>query len=125
MKELLRVFRYVRPYTPSLLASVVLMAFAGAAHGLIALLIKPIFDRALNPASTETVVKLIDIPFINRTLNLNDIVPSFIQDVWIMTASAVLFAFFLRGLADYFGNLLINRVGLNAVTDLRQHIFDR
>ena len=125
MKELFRVFRYVRPYTPTLLASVVLMAFAGAAHGLIALLIKPIFDRALNPASTETVVKLIDIPFINRTLNLNDIVPAFIHDVWIMTASAVLFAFFLRGLADYFGNLLINRVGLNAVTDLRQHIFDR
>ena len=100
MTELFRVFRYVRPYTPSLLASVVLMAFAGAAHGLIALLIKPIFDRALNPASTETVVKLIDIPFINRTLNLNDIVPAFIHDVWIMTASAVLFAFFLRGLAE-------------------------
>jgi len=125
MKELLRVFRYVRPYTPSLLASVVLMAFAGAAHGLIALLIKPIFDRALNPAATETVVKLIDIPFINRALNLNDLVPAFIQDVWLMTAAAVLFAFFLRGLTDYFGNLLINRVGLNSVTDLRQHIFDR
>lgn len=125
MNELLRVFRYVRPYSPTLLASVALMAFAGAAHGLIALLIKPIFDRALNPNSTETVVKLIDIPFINRTLNLNDLVPSGIHDVWVMTASAVLFAFFFRGLADYFGNLLINRVGLNAVTDLRQHIFDR
>ncbi len=125
MKELLRVFRYVRPYTPSLLASVVLMAFAGTAHGLIALLIKPIFDRALNPVSTETVVKLIDIPFLHRTLDLNDLVPAAIHDVWIMTASAVLFAFFVRGLADYFGNLLINRVGLNAVTDLRQHIFDR
>lgn len=125
MTELLRIFRYVRPYTPSLLASVVLMAFAGAAHGLIALLIKPIFDRALNPASTEKVVKLIDIPYLNRTLHLNDLVPAAIQDVWVMTASAVLFAFFVRGLADYFGNLLINRVGLNAVTDLRQEIFDR
>lgn len=125
MNELMRIFRYVRPYTPSLLASVVLMAFAGAAHGLIALLIKPIFDRALNPASTEKVVKLIDIPYVNRTLNLNDLVPASIQDVWVMTAAAVLFAFFIRGLADYFGNLLINRVGLSAVTDLRQHIFDR
>lgn len=125
MNELMRIFRYVRPYTPSLLASVVLMAFAGAAHGLIALLIKPIFDRALNPASTEKIVKLIDIPYVNRTLNLNDLVPSSIQDVWVMTAAAVLFAFFIRGLADYFGNLLINRVGLSAVTDLRQHIFDR
>jgi ATP-binding cassette, subfamily B, bacterial MsbA len=125
MTELLRVFRYVRPYTPSLLASVLLMAFAGAAHGLIALLIKPIFDRALNPNSTETIVKLIDIPYLNRTINLNDIVPAAIHDVWLMTAAAVLTAFFIRGLADYFGNLLINRVGLNAVTDLRQEIFDR
>ena len=125
MNELMRIFRYVRPYTPSLLASVVLMAFAGAAHGLIALLIKPIFDRALNPTSTEKIVKLIDIPYVNRTLNLNDLVPASIQDVWVMTASAVLVAFFVRGLADYFGNLLINRVGLSAVTDLRQHIFDR
>ena len=97
MNELMRIFRYVRPYTPSLLASVVLMAFAGAAHGLIALLIKPIFDRALNPMSTEKIVKLIDIPYVNRTLNLNDLVPSSIQDVWIMTASAVLVAFFVRG----------------------------
>ena len=46
MSELLRILRYVRPYTPSLLVSVLLMAFAGAAHGLIALLIQPIFDRA-------------------------------------------------------------------------------
>lgn len=125
MNELLRVFRYVVPYTPSLLASVVLMALAGAAHGLIALLIKPIFDRALNPHSPETAVKLIEIPFTHRTLHLNDLVPSAIHDVWFMTAAAVLSAFFFRGIADYFGNLLINRVGLNAVTDLRQHIFDR
>ena len=47
MSELLRILRYVRPYVPSLLGSVVLMAFAGAAHGLIALLIQPIFDQVL------------------------------------------------------------------------------
>lgn len=124
MSELLRIFRYVRPYSLSLLASVLLMAFAGAAHGLIALLIKPIFNNALNPQSQETAVKLIEVPFFNWTLYLNDIMPATFRDVWAMTASAVLFAFLLRGLADYFGNLLINRVGLNAVTDLRQHIFD-
>jgi len=125
MSELLRLFRYVRPYTPSLLASVFLMAFAGAAHGLIALLIKPIFDRALNPNSAESVVKLIEIPYVNRTITLNDLVPAAIHDVWTMTAAAVLAAFFIRGVADYFGNLLINRVGLSAVTDLRQEVFDR
>ncbi|HEU0122208.1 MAG TPA: ABC transporter transmembrane domain-containing protein [Bryobacteraceae bacterium] len=124
MSELLRIFRYVRPYWLSLLASVLLMAFAGAAHGLIALLIKPIFNNALNPHSQETSVQLLDVPFLHWSLYLNDIMPASIHDVWTMTASAVLFAFLLRGLADYFGNLLINRVGLNSVTDLRQQIFD-
>lgn len=125
MSEVLRILRYVRPYTPSLLASVLLMAFAGAAHGLIALLIQPIFDRALNPSSADRTVKLFDVPLLNHTVYLNDIVPASWTDVWLMTASAILIAFFIRGLADYFGNFLINRVGLSAVTDLRQHVFDR
>lgn len=125
MSELLRILRYVRPYVPSLLGSVVLMAFAGAAHGLIALLIQPIFDRALNPSSADRTIKLFDIPLVNHTVYLNDLLPASIQDVWMMTASAILLAFFVRGLADYFGNYFINRVGLSAVTDLRQSVFDR
>jgi len=125
MSELLRILRYVRPYVPSLLGSVVLMAFAGAAHGLIALLIQPIFDRALNPSSADRTIKLFDIPLVNHTVYLNDLLPASIQDVWMMTASAILLAFFVRGLADYFGNYFINRVGLSAVTDLRQAVFDR
>jgi ABC-type multidrug transport system fused ATPase/permease subunit len=44
--ELFRLLRYARPYTAPLLGSVLLMAIAGVAHALIALLIKPIFDRA-------------------------------------------------------------------------------
>ena len=101
------------------------MAFAGAAHGLIATLIQPIFDRVLNPASPDQNVPLFVIPLLNHTVFLHDIVPSSFHNVWSMTAFAILAAFFVRGLADYFGNYLINRVGLNAVTDLRQQVFDR
>lgn len=125
MKELTRLLGYVRPYVPSLSVSVLLMAFAGAAHGLIATLIQPIFDRVLNPASPDQNVPLFEIPLLKHTVFLHDIVPSSFHNVWSMTAFAILAAFFVRGLADYFGNYLINRVGLNAVTDLRQQVFDR
>ena len=39
-------------------------------------------------------------------------------------ASCILFVFLTKGVCDYFGNHLINAVGFNAVTDVRQHIFE-
>ena len=33
--------------------------------------------------------------------------------------------FAIKGLCDYVGNYLVNYVGLSAVTDLRQDVFDR
>jgi subfamily B ATP-binding cassette protein MsbA len=125
MKELFRLLRYVKPYLGTLIVSVALMAFAGGAHGLIAVLIQPIFDRALNPASPEEAVLLFEVPLFKHPVYLADIVPGWIHNVWTMTAFAILLAFFVRGLADYIGNYLINRVGLSAVTDLRQEVFDR
>jgi ATP-binding cassette, subfamily B, bacterial MsbA len=125
MNQLLRLLSYVRPYIPSLAGSIVLMAFAGAAHGLVALLIRPIFDRVLNPFAPEQDIVLYEVPLINKSIHLADIVPGWIHNVWSMTAFGILAAFLLRGLADYCGNYLINRVGLNAVTDLRQKVFDR
>lgn len=125
MKQLFRLLSFVRPYVPSLLGSVVLMAFAGAAHGLVALLIRPIFDRVLTPFAPEQDIVLYEIPLINKSIHLADIAPGWIHNVWSMTAFGILAAFLLRGLADYCGNYLINRVGLNAITDLRQRVFDR
>ena len=49
IKDLARLLRYGRRYWLHLAGSVVLMALAGAAQGTLALLIKPIFDRVLNP----------------------------------------------------------------------------
>lgn len=122
---MIRILQYVRPYIPSLLISVLLMALAGAAHGLIALLIRPIFDRVLDPSTPEGEVVLFVIPVLNHSVLLSDLAPATIHNVWTMTAFGILVAFFLRGLADYCGNFLINRVGLSAVTDMRQAVFDR
>ncbi len=125
MSELGRLLRYARPYTPFLLISVVLMACVGAAQALTALLIGPIFDRVLNPASPEAPVALFMLPIIKRQLFLNDLMPAAIHNVWTMVAAGILAVFFIKGLCDYAANYLINYVGYSAVTDLRQTVFDR
>ena len=122
MRELARLLRYSRTYSAHLTASVVLMMIVGAAQGLTALLIGPIFDRVLNPASANTPVA---IPIFHRTIPLSSIVPIPLHNVWSLVAAAILLVFFIKGLCDYLGNYLINYVGFSAVTDLRQTVFDR
>ena len=72
-----RLLRFSRPYTPHLILSVLLMACVGAAQGLMALLIKPVFDRVLNPSSAETPVLLFTIPILKHKLFLGDLHASF------------------------------------------------
>jgi subfamily B ATP-binding cassette protein MsbA len=125
MKEFLRLLRFVRPYWAALSGSVILMALAGAAHAAIALLIKPVFDRVLNPASPDQPVLLFTVPFLQHHVYLNNLVPGWIHNVWTMVAVAILGAFLFKGIADYLGNYLVNLVGISAVTDLRQRVLDR
>jgi len=101
------------------------MMCVGAAQGLTALLIGPIFDRVLNPASADTPVLLFTIPGFKYPVYLANIVPVHFHNVWTLVAAAILLVFLIKGLCDYAGNYLINYVGFSAVTDLRQSVFDR
>jgi subfamily B ATP-binding cassette protein MsbA len=121
----LRLLRLVRPYSAPLLLSVVLMAGVGAAQALMALLIGPVFDRVLQPDSPESPIPLATIPGFHHRLYLHDFVPASIHNVWTMVAVAIVGAFLVKGLCDYLGNYMVNYVGLSAVTDLRQQVFDR
>ncbi|MCS6953759.1 MAG: ABC transporter ATP-binding protein [Bryobacterales bacterium] len=125
MKQWLRLLSYVRRYLPALLVSVALLAAVGGLHAMIALLIQPVFDRVLEPASPEAPVRLFTVPFTGREVHLDQLVPDWIHNVWTMIAFAILAVFLLRGLCNYAGNYLINYVGLSAVTDLRQQVFDK
>lgn len=125
MRDLFRLLRYARRYTPHLLASVLLMACVGIAHALVALLIGPIFDRVLNPASPNAPVLLFRDPLFGHPFYLNQIVPEGVNNVWTMVAFALLLAFLVKGLCDYFANYLVNYAGFSAVTDLRNTVFDK
>src|SRR5438128_10937859 len=108
MSDLLRLLAYARRYWPYLTVSVVLMACVGGAHAMIALLIGPIFDRVLNPASINTPVLLFTDPVFKRSVYLDQLVPSAIHNVWTMVAFSILVVFLVKGICDYLANYLIN-----------------
>lgn len=124
MVVLKRLVGFVRPYWPLLILSVVLMAVAGAAHAMMAVLIGPIFDRVLDPASADAPLKLFSLPN-GYNVYLHQLAPRWFHNVWSIVAFAIIGVFLIRGLCDYFGNYLVNRVGISAVTDIRQQVFDK
>jgi subfamily B ATP-binding cassette protein MsbA len=123
MKDLLHLLRYARPYSQRTVAAVVLMAIVGACHGLVAVLIEPVFDRVLNPQSPEAAVLLYKAPFLGAVY-LDDLLPDAIHNVWTMVAVGILGAFILKGLCDFWGNYLVNYVGFAAVRDLRNDVYE-
>jgi subfamily B ATP-binding cassette protein MsbA len=125
MKSLARLLRFVRPYWSPLSLSVILMALAGAAHAMMAVLIGPIFDRVLNRNAPDTPLELFKIPFSGQPFYLQSLAPPSVHNVWTIVAFAILSVFLLKGLSDYFGNYLINYVGVSAVTDIRQTVFEK
>jgi len=124
MTDLRRLLSYVRPYWPLLGVSVVLMAIVGLCHAMIPLLIRPIFDRVLNPASPETPVELFRFPGAQHGVYLNSLLPSSIHNVWTMVAICIVGVFVTKGVCDFFGNYLVNYVGFAAVTDLRNQLYE-
>ncbi len=123
--ELRRLLSYAKPYWASLAGSVVLMAIAGACHATIAFLVQPIFDRVLSPSPKTDQALIVHIPVIRYDVHLEQYLPAWLSDMWMLVAIGVLLVFLMKGAADYLGNLMVNRVGFSAVTDLRQQVFER
>ena len=125
MRELSRLLKYARPYFPALIASVVLMSIVGVSQAMILFLIPLVFGRVLNPYSPDTPAKLFSIPHTHFVLYLNDFFPSSVHNIWTLVAFSLMVCFLAKGLCDYGGNYLVNWVGISAVNDLRQEVFDR
>jgi subfamily B ATP-binding cassette protein MsbA len=125
MNSLARLLRFVRPYWSPLVLSVILMAIAGAAHATMAILIGPVFDRVLNRDAPDSPLELFKIPFTGHPFYLQAIFPPAVHNIWTMVAFAILSVFLIKGLSDYFGNYIVNYVGVSAITDIRQTVFDK
>ena len=122
MRQLTRLLRFVLPYWWQILASVTLMALVGLLDAFRVLLIGPIFDRVLNPASQSKTIQLL--PGATRGIELRHFVPSHFQNPWTVVAFALVTATVLKGIFDYAGTYLVNYAGFGMITDLRDNLYD-
>jgi len=124
MRQLMRLLRYVAPYSGQLLSSVLLMAAVGLLDAFRVLLIGPIFDRVLNPGSQSRDIQLFRIPGGDHTIYLQQFVPSHFQNPWTVVAFALVAATVLKGVFDYLGTYLVNFAGFGMITDLRNELYN-
>src|SRR5208337_5017074 len=123
-RPLPRLLGYALPYWAPVLASVILMAMVGLLDAGRLLLIGPIFDSVLNPASQEKTIQLFKVPGSERYVNLQQLVPSHFHNPWTMVAFALVAATVLKGIFDYAGTYLVNYAGFGMITDLRDDLYN-
>src|SRR5689334_8089159 len=124
MRQLWRLLRYIRPYTLQLLVSVILLAAVGLLGAFRLLLVRPIFDRVLQPASQSRDIVLFTIPYTHQTIHLQQLVPSYFHNPWTIVALALVVSTALKGLFDYMGTYLVNYAGFGLITDLRNDLYN-
>jgi subfamily B ATP-binding cassette protein MsbA len=123
--QLKRLIGFVKPYRLSMSAGVTLLAVVGVSEAVIALMIKPIVDRVLNPGAPDSNVLLFTIPHGGPSLYLNHFFPHSIHNVWSVVAISLLIVFFVKSLAEYGGSTIIQFVGHRAITDLRNALYEK
>jgi ATP-binding cassette, subfamily B, bacterial MsbA len=121
--ELRRLLGTVRHYRARLLVACGLLAIAGAASGLMALLITPVFDTVLNPLGPEAGQRTELVKLGGRAIYLNSFLPSWIHNAWTIFAISLGVLVVIKGIAEFCGTMLVQHVGVSAVTDLRNRVF--
>ena len=125
MSQIRRLLSFLRPYSLRFVVAVALMAVVGACEALTALLIKPVFDRVLDPQAESTPILLFKFPWPGGEVHLQDFLPSFIHNVWTVVAIAIIAVTLVKGLAEFFATYSINFIGHSVVRDLRNLLYSR
>jgi subfamily B ATP-binding cassette protein MsbA len=123
MRQLTRLIRYALPYWWQILSSVALMAAVGALDAFKYLLVGPVLDRVLNPATGSKDIQLFVIPRTHHTVYLQQFVPSHFTNAWTIVAFALVASTILKGICDYSGTYLVNHAGFGMITDLRDDLY--
>jgi ATP-binding cassette, subfamily B, bacterial MsbA len=124
MRQLTRLVRYVFPFLPQLLPGVLLLAGVGFLEAFRLILLKPILDRVLNPASGSENILLVTIPWNGHPLYLQRFVPTHFHNAWTIVAYALVASTVLKGFCDYAGTYLVNHAGFGMITNLRNDLYN-
>ncbi|HWY45713.1 MAG TPA: ABC transporter ATP-binding protein [Candidatus Sulfotelmatobacter sp.] len=123
--QLKRLLGYVRPYWIGMVVGVALLAVVAVAEGAVALLIAPVFDRVLNPASSDSNILLFRVPVSGRPVYVNHLFPHSIHNVWTVVVLSLLILYAVKSLSEFAGVSLIQYIGHRAITDLRNAVYAR
>ncbi len=123
MRRVLRLLAYLRPYALFSLASVLLMAMVGAMAAFRVLLVKPIFDKVLQPDASTDDLLIFKLPD-HHVLNLHFLVPHTLHNAWTVVAYMLIGSAIVKSLCDYLGTYLVNYAGFGMITDLRNDLYD-
>ncbi len=124
MRQLTRLIRYVFPFLLQLLPGVFLLAGVGFLEAFRLVLLKPVLDRVLNPASGSENIVLFTIPKLDKTVYLQTFVPSHFHNAWTIVAYALVASTVLKGICDYVGTYLVNHAGFGMITNLRNDLYN-
>ena len=124
MRQFLRLVHYVRAFWLHLLASVLLMASVGLLDAFRIVLVRPFFDRVLNPGTRGAGIALFRIPGTEHTVYLQQFVPDHFKNDWTVVAFALVTATVLKGICDYAGTYLVSYAGFGMITDLRNDLYN-
>jgi subfamily B ATP-binding cassette protein MsbA len=124
MRQRTRLLRYLIPYWWQLIPGLLLMAGVGLLDAFRVLLMRPVFDRVLNPAEATHTIPLFTMPWTGREIHLERFVPSHFQNVWTVVAFSLVASTILKALFDYAGTYLVNYAGFGMITDLRDELYN-
>ncbi|MGA7382889.1 MAG: ABC transporter ATP-binding protein [Terriglobales bacterium] len=124
MRQLTRLVRYVLPFLVQLVPGVLLLAAVGFLEAFRLVLVKPVLDRVLNPASGSENIQLFTVPGTNHVVYLQQFVPSHFHNAWTIVAYALVASTVLKGIFDYAGTYLVNHAGFGMITDLRNDLYN-
>src|SRR5437588_6130146 len=124
MRQVIRLVRYVLPFLLQLLPGIFLLAAVGFLEAFRLILLKPVLDRVLNPASGSENIVLFTMPQSGQPIYLQRFVPTHFHNAWTIVAFALVASTVLKGIFDYTGTYLVNHAGFGMITDLRNDLYE-
>ena len=124
MRQVIRLVRYVLPFVAQLFTGVVLLAGVGFLEAFRLVLLKPVLDRVLNPASGSENIILFTWPQTGHPVYLQRLVPIHSHNAWTIVAWALVGSTVLKGIFDYVGTYLVNHAGFGMITNLRNDLYN-
>src|SRR6266568_7061315 len=124
MRQLTRLLRFLVPHLLQLFTGSVLLAGVGFFWTFRLILLRPIFDRVLNPTTGSDNIQLLAIPGTHHVIYLQTFVPARFHNAWTIVAYALIASSLLKGICDYAGTYLVNHAGFGMITSLRNELYE-